>query len=68
MSHIGVTRNQFTMEATTTRRLRRRPKSKTLHVRVTPEMWSRLEMKADTEQKDISEIAREGLALLLVAR
>lgn len=49
------------------RRLRRRPKSRTLHVRVTDEMFYRLEIKADNDRKDLSELTRDALNLLLVA-
>lgn len=47
---------------------RRRPaKTRTIHFRVTEEVYLRLSLKADRERRDLSEIGRTALENCLVA-
>lgn len=57
------------MQTTTKRPTRRRKiaKTRTLHTRVDDEMFLRLELRADRQRRDLSEIVRDALASFLVA-
>lgn len=53
---------------TASRQIRRsRPKSRTLHTRLDEELFLRLELKADRERRNLSDLVRNAIETLLVA-